>query len=341
MVCNNIAILFGGNTDEHEISISSTKYIYNILVKSQKDFNIKLFYFNNDNQIFQVTYNNIKNNSVILEKAKKITLNKLISILKNKIVFPVNYGRCAEDGKLYALMEMYNIDTLGGPYNSYVLTFDKVFTKYYLLSRNFLTIPYKHYNLMELSIHEIIDDIIHTFKNKAVILKPRFNGSSIGISLINTKDKKEIEKAILKVKQVDKYLISEEFISNAREFQIALIKSLGKYYKSQIVEFTSKSDFLTYEEKNTSFSTMKSIYCPQNIANIREKIEKNAIEIMNELQLKNFVRLDFLYDGSKLYINEISPMFGLSKKSGFWELWRAKGYNDSETIDLILEEYTK
>jgi len=330
-----IAILFGGSSDEHIVSITSTKYLSELL----SNFQLEYYYFDSQNNIFKINVNQISDKSVN-DLTNPINLSDFISNLKNKIAFPINYGKCAEDGKLYAFLELYGIETIGGDYKSYSIAFDKLFTKYFLNAIKIKTPEFKHYSIQFTSKSEIIKDIQLSFK-KPIIFKPRSNGSSIGMTLIKELSENEIDNAIEEVLKFEKDIICEEFVENFKEYQIAVIQSNNDYFTSSVVEITCKSEFLTYEEKFNSNSTVKYIPLPETEKDLFSQIEIISIEIMKQLQLKHFLRMDFLYsqDNKTLYVNEISPMFGMTKESAFWKLWRAKGQNDLDTVNLILTNF--
>lgn len=330
-----IAILFGGSSDEHVVSITSTKYLSELL----SNFQLEYYYFDLQNNIYKISAIQIIDKSVI-GLSNPLNLSEFIENLKNKIAFPINYGKCAEDGKLYAFLELYGIETIGGDFKGYSIAFDKLFTKHFLNALQIKTPKYKHYSLQFLSKAEIIKDIQNSF-SKPIIFKPRSNGSSIGMTLVKQLSEKEIDNAIEEVLKFEKDIICEEFVENFKEYQIAVIQSNNDYFTSSVVELTCKSDFLTYEEKFNANSTVQYISIPETEKDLYSQMEKISIEIMKNLQLKHFLRMDFLYtqENNTLFVNEISPMFGMTKESAFWKLWRAKGQKDLETINKILNNF--
>jgi len=138
-----IALLFGGRTDEHDVSINSARYLGTLFQKL--NYPVSYYYFDRNNVPYKPTLEEI-HSSIDTTCRKSITLNDLIKELTTSVAFPLSFGRFAEDGKLYALLEMYQVPTLGGPYNSYVISFDKLFTKYFLCARNYPTLNYEHYS---------------------------------------------------------------------------------------------------------------------------------------------------------------------------------------------------
>lgn len=332
---NKIILLFGGSSDEHDISITSTKYVYSIL--SELNYNLDCIYFDIENKMYIAHFDN--STGLEINKIKEIGLTALIQMSKEAIVFPINYGKCAEDGKIYALLELYNIKTLGGPYNAYQLTFDKLFTKYFLTANNYGTPEYKFYTTDIQTKELIIEDITNSF-SKPVIIKPRANGSSIGINLVKEIKSQHIAKAIENTLKYENDLICEEFISNFREFQVSVIQYKDNYEVSKVVELTSNSEFLDYNEKFSKNNSLKYHFENSDFPFISE-MKQQSIEIMKLLKIRHFVRMDFIVDtqNNRLLINEISPMFGLIEQGAFWKLWRATGYTDHEVFKNVLSDF--
>lgn len=334
-----VALLFGGNSDEHTISITSTHYISEIL--KSMGFPVECYYFDYENNIFIIEQNDVSIAKTVKNLSTPLELTNFIQLIKDKIVFPINYGKCAEDGKLYAFLELYDIPSIiGGSYKSYALSFDKIFTKYFLNALKIDTPRYKSYSLNFQKKAEIVNDILKTFSTP-IIIKPRSNGSSIGVSLVRLLNQFNVEKAIEGAAQYDIDLICEEFVENFREFQVAIIQSKTDFIISKPLEIISKSDFLTYEEKFNSNSTINYLPLAEKDNLIVFAMQEISLKIMKELSLKHFLRVDFLYspNNNVLYVNEISPMFGMAKESAFWKLWRNSNQNDEITVELILKNF--
>jgi D-alanine-D-alanine ligase len=330
-----IALLFGGRTDEHEVSVNSARYLGHLFQKL--NYPVTYYYFDKDNIPYKIKFEEILS-TIDTTYIKSIALNDFIKELETGVAFPLGFGRFAEDGKLYALLEMYQVPTLGGPYNSYVISFDKLFTKYFLCARNYPTLNYKHYSFAQLTRSQIINQIKKDF-TPPIILKPRFNGSSIGISVVRTFKNNSLEESVDIIKTVDDDMLCEPFITPHREFQIGIIKQKDQVHFSEIGELVYDSEFLDIEEKFSVNSTCK-YQVPQSLSlSIINQVHSITKNIIQELQLNTYLRMDYLYNQNNdvLYVNEISPMFGLTEKSGFWQLWQLQKQSDLETLQMIID----
>lgn len=150
-----------------------------------------------------------------------------------------------------------------------------------------------------------------------------------------------IEQEVQKTAQYDTEIICEEFVEKFREFQISIIQSGTNFIVSNPLEIISNSDFLNYEEKFSSNSSIRYLPLLDKDNQLALTMRDIALKIFQELPLRHFLRVDFLFSptSNTLYVNEISPMFGMAKESAFWKLWRNTHQDDEMTLKLILNNF--
>ncbi len=345
----NIGLVFGGCSVEHEISVISALQAYHnyhgeryelIPIYLSKN---KEFYYGKD----LVDVKNYTNLPKLLKKCSQIQFKKknnktFIQAGFKKVeidaVWLVTHGNNCEDGTLYNYFNMLNIVCLGLDSFQGSISQDKSICKQ-LMQANKIK-QTKFFWVHTLQYNQNSDDVINQ-ANKIgypLIVKPAKLGSSVGIQICyndaNLID--AIEEAFI----YDTKVLVEEFIENAREFNISLLGDIEEYRVSAIEEVT-KNSFLSYDDKYNSHSKCKGMAGLNRIvpANIDVKLGQNIIQtakkVASILDTALCVRLDFLYDTEKkvLYFNEINNIPG----SLAFYLWEKVDLSFNALIESILD----
>lgn len=319
-----VVVLFGGNSFEHEISISSAKSILKNIDKSRYEV-IPIGIDKNNNWYF---YNDD------IEKLDNWTSNKIIKIdniieyLSNiDVVFNIIHGNTSEDGMLQGLFELFNIKYVGSNLLTNAICYDKEYTKVILEKYNIPTVPYHVlHNKKELSIINI---------TYPVIIKPCTSGSSIGINVAN--NKKELNKYVDEAFKYSKKVLIEKFIK-ARELECAILNINNKLHISTIGEIKYDSLFYDYNAKYISDS---KLIIPSNIDEIiSNKIKEYVKTIVKVLNIKGLSRIDFLYEEktNNIYLIEINTLPGFTNISMYPKLLEYDKIKYKKIITLLIED---
>lgn len=317
----NILIIFGGNSYEHEISCLSVNNILKNI--DQKKYQITLVGISKDNKWFLITdYNTIDKN---WEQLPKEEIKNIVDFLKKfDIVFPVMHGADGEDGKIQSFFELFNIKYIGSNSSASKNAMDKYLTKLICEKANIPQVPY-------LCIHK--NDKIPKNLEYPLIIKPANGGSSIGISIAH--NQKELLKGIRNAFNFDNNVIVEKFIK-CRELECAIVEN-KKLLVSTVGEIKSCHEFYDYEAKYVKES---NIIIPAKLKNktIKE-IQKLSKKIFKVLNLKDFSRIDFLYDeiNDIVYFNEVNTIPGFTNISMFPLLFKEQKLDFSKLITKIIE----
>ncbi|TKX30015.1 D-alanine--D-alanine ligase [Campylobacter estrildidarum] len=298
----NFAILFGGNSYEHEISIVSAVVLKKILKANLK------FIFCDEERKFYLIPNDKMNSKTFSTKAykkqKELTLRQKGFYSKNffnenKIeidcVINLIHGRDGEDGKVASLMEFFDIPFIGPRLEASVLSFNKEFTKLYAKNIGVKTLDY--YMLRKNS----NDNFMPNFPS---ILKPSRLGSSIGISIV--KNEKEFEYAKDVAFEFDTDIVVEDFKSNIKEYNLAGCMIENEFIFS-IIEEPKKKEFLDFEQKYLSFSGNNELMEADLSEELKTKLKDNFKKIYDPLFKGALIRCDFFVLNNEVYLNEINP----------------------------------
>lgn len=339
----NIAVIIGGESVEHEISlISGLQTILNLDKKKYKVFPI---YLTKDNEFIylkNITPDYFKNNYHLNKKTncyfKRInkTTYLIHKLKKHKIdcLIPVVHGKGAEDGTIQALSNILKLPSTSNSILQSSISQHKAITKKLLKSYNIRMLPY-----IELDKEQDIKKLnkINDTFNYPLIIKPTTLGSSIGIKTAH--DKNELLEAIKSAKAYDNTVIIEEKLTNFTEYNIACFSYKGTLNLSQIEEVKSNSEFLTFDDKyldgGLKETAKENRIIPANITeSLQKEIHSFTKTIYKTLNATGIIRIDYLFDKetNKLYFNEINTI------PGSLAFYLYKDYTFTQLLDLLIKD---
>ena len=342
-----IGIIFGGDSNEHYISISSAKTVFNALISKTNiaRFKVKAFYinkhgvwFDNDQSLKLLKENNNNETADKYQLFPKEEINFLnkIEFQSIDIWFPLLHGLNGEDGAIHGLLKFTQKPMVGGGILGSALGMDKI-----LMKKIFSHLEIPQVNYLAIQNHDLRDvnvknnlsvQIIEKLK-LPVFIKPANSGSSLGIS--KAKNKSEIIQALQKAWEIDSRIVVEEGL-NIRELECGIIGNL-KLSASEIGEVSYSADWYDYDSK---YSMDNKIIIPANIdSQISEQIKDIAIRSCRALNIYGFARVDFFLEkiSNKIFLNEINTIPGFTSKSMFPMLWNASGLNIDQLVAKLVD----
>jgi D-alanine-D-alanine ligase len=299
-----IAIVFGGISFEHEISIVSAIAMKDVL----KDELVYIF-LDENRDFYHIPTSTITSklfSSGEYKKSDTLTLKKdgfskkAMFGEKNldfDVVLNLTHGGDGEDGVLASLFEFNNIKFIGPRVEACSVSSNKFLTKGYASSCDVKTIDYKYFNSKD----EIKVD------NFPVIIKPTRLGSSIGVSIV--KSQSELQYALDVAFEFDTDIIIEPFINGIKEYNLAGCKVNGEFVFS-IIEEPAKADFLDFDKKYLDFSRTSKAQVANISDELQEKIKNSFESIYNTAFEGALIRCDFFVVDEEVFLNEINPIPG-------------------------------
>ncbi len=299
-----LALLFGANSFEHEISIVSAIALKKVL----KDELVYIFCdYNRDFYLIPTDKITAKRfSSSEYKKDKKIELKKEGFFQKTfmgekQIEFDtlVNliHGQDGEDGTISSLLSFYGISFIGPRTEASVISFNKLLTKLYA----------KEFGVKVLDFWTLgKNDSRDIELNYPVIIKPSRLGSSIGISIV--KHKEDLDYALDVAFEFDTQVVIEPFIQGIKEYNLAGCKS--DKYDFSIIEEPQKEEFLDFDKKYLDFSRTKRVNKAELSEELKIRIKESFIKLYEPLFAGSLIRCDFFVIEDEVYINEINPVPG-------------------------------
>ena len=292
-----VMLIYGGISSEREISIISSKGINDSL---------------------------LRNNYEVIRIDADEDLESQIKKHNPDVIFNGLHGTWGEDGKVQKIIELTNV-----PYTNSGIRASEIAMDKHKSSEIFTKINLNYPNTTLSSLKSIEDENI---MNYPYVLKPRNEGSSVGVGIIkNENDKK---KYVGQNKERDEILI-QEFIEG-KEIQVAVYGD----NKTGSIEIDPKNEFYDYESKYFDNGQTKHIIPPRITAQQIDFVEKLALEAHNALGCKGISRTDFILEKKSeiFYILEVNTQPGMTPTSLVPEIAKSKGTDFDELINWILND---
>ncbi len=307
-----ILILEGGNNEEHDVSLVTSREIQKIL---------------NQNKLkFKILRVNPKN------------FHKKIINYKNFFCINALHGPFGEDGQTQKILKKNKIPFSHSNIKSSNLCFNKSASKREIIKNKLMSPKFYLLNINDLNEKKLI-----TIKSrlKKFVIKPNRSGSSFGIKII--KNQKEFDNLISNIEEFKKELnnhkeiLIEEYISG-KELTVSTIKLDKKIHALAVTEIKSKNNFFDYKAKYSKGYAKHILPAKLNKINYA-KCLKFATKAHKLLGCNSLARTDFIFDTkkNKIFFLETNTQPGLTPISLLPEQAKYKGLPFSEIIFILIK----
>lgn len=330
-----VMLLFGGESSEHTVSISSARNVFAALDDTKYD--VILGYIDQagqwwllDNLSDQIDASNMPQLVPVLGRGSFMTIpdNELIT---PAVILPILHGANGEDGTVQGLARLMHIPIVGCDLTSSAVCMDKVLTKQLLEHDNIKTVPYVVHLSGEArpSFGQLSGQLGST-----LFVKPARSGSSVGVNKVSNDD--GLSAALSTAHKHDTKVLIEKAIV-ARELEIAVLGSGSNARVSSVGEIKPDRDFYSFESKY-DVTSQTQVVIPADIpAELGENIKAVAARVYRVLGCTGLARIDFfLSDDNILYVNEINTLPGFTSISMYPKLWRQDGLTYGRLIDSLI-----
>jgi D-alanine-D-alanine ligase len=305
-----VAVLYGGRTGEHEISLRSAESVIAALDPGKYD--VSRIFIGKDGRWMP--------RAIQPEPGSNPDID---------VVFPVLHGTFGEDGTLQGLLELAELPYVGPGVMASACAMDKEMTKRVLAASGIPVVDYL------VQYRGALDPAACEARfGYPVFVKPANLGSSVGIT--KAKNRLELEAALSLAAEFDSKVVVERGI-DGREFECAV---LGNRSRSAAVpcEIRPQREFYDYEAKYIENTTQ--IDLPARLdAEKTAEIQQLAIATCEALEAEGMARVDFLMERStgRLYVNEPNTIPGFTSISMYPKMWEYSGLPYSQLLDRLIE----
>ena len=344
-----IGLIFGGNSNEHEVSISSAKTVFQAFNSeiNKERFTVKAFYRNKygdwldsdiSEKILIGEIENYKTNKQEIFNQEKINFLDGIEFQNIDVWFPLLHGFNGEDGSIHGLIRFTKKPLVGCGIIGSALGMDKILMKTIFSNLKLPQVNYLVFQNEDLDDEEVQNKLISQILKKLnfpVFVNPSNSGSSLGISKVIDQSEVELLKALEKAWKIDQRILVEEGL-DVREIECGIMGS-SKLLTSEVGEVIYEADWYDY---NSKYNLDNKITIPANVdSKITKQIKEIAIQSCKALNIFGFARVDFFLEKSsnKVLLNEINTIPGFTKNSMFPMLWKASGLKIEQLVAKMVD----
>ncbi|HET8523352.1 MAG TPA: D-alanine--D-alanine ligase family protein [Thermomicrobiales bacterium] len=355
-----VAILFGGQSDEHDVSLRSAETIMNVI----------------DGDKYEVTPIGITREGRWLaggDPMAQLAASSPLFAMKDgetrdgygtssavatvaggdvvpsvfagnaDVVFPVLHGPCGEDGTVQGMLELAGIPYVGAGVLGSAVAMDKAMTKTILDQAGLPQAPWRllfrrDWEREPGAVAEWIADAV----GYPCFVKPANMGSSVGITKVH--DPSELATGIGAAARLDRRIVIEQAV-DCREFEVAVLGN-DEPIASVAGEVVPCNEFYDYNAKYVD--DRSELIIPADLeGKTMVQLQELAVDAFRALDLSGMARVDFFLDRTNdhIYVNEVNTIPGFTSISMYPRLWEATGIPLAELVDrligLALERHTQ
>jgi len=309
-VKTRVAIVYGGRSGEHEISLRSAESIMKAMDRSKYEV---IEYFISKEGKWQPK-------PILPEPGVHPEID---------VVFPVLHGTFGEDGTVQGLLELADLPYVGAGVLASSLSMDKDLMKRVCHESGLSVVEYLTLTRGSLDTAKVVSRLPFP-----MFVKPANLGSSVGISKVH--DRAGLEKAVALAAEYDRKIIVERGIEG-REFECSVLGN-QEPQASFPCEVLPSREFYDYEDKyllDQAKTQLPADLAPEKTAELR----RLAVECYRAVECEGMARVDFLMERAtgQLYINEINTIPGFTSISMYPKMWEYTGLAYPKLIDRLIE----
>jgi len=332
----HVAVLFGGRSGEHEVSLMSARSVLSVL----------------DPAKYQVTQIGITHEGKwltgedVLGRFENGNLNGLEHfvlspdpsdpLITADVFFPVLHGTFGEDGTLQGLFELADVAYVGAGVVGSSVGMDKGVFKDVMIANNIPVV-----NMMVVLRAEIENDMSSLIERAEKIgeyplfTKPANLGSSVGVTKCSNRS--DLQEGLMEAASFDRRVLIQKGVKNVREIEVSVLGN-AEPVASVCGEVLPSREFYSYESKYVDGTSGLLIPAPLP-DEVSECIREYAVRAYKAIDCAGMARVDFFVekDTNKVYLNELNSIPGFTKISMYPKLWEASGLPYPKLVDRLIE----
>ena len=345
----HVAVLFGGRSGEHEVSLMSARSVLSVL----------------DPAKYEVTQVGITHEGTwltgtdVLEKFENNKTDGLIPVLVSPdpsergiyimegisglkkwsdidVYFPVLHGTFGEDGTLQGLFELADVAYVGAGVVGSSVGMDKGIFKDVMIANHIPVV-----DMMVVLRAEIENDMLSVIEKAEKVsdyplfTKPANLGSSVGVTKCSNRS--DLQEGLMEAALFDRRILIQKGLKNAHEIEVSVLGN-DEPVASVCGEVLPSREFYSYESKYIDGTSGLLIPAPLP-DEISECIREYAVRAYKAIDCAGMARVDFFLekDTNRIYLNELNSIPGFTKISMYPKLWEASGLSYQKLVDRLIE----
>lgn len=348
-----VAVLFGGRSGEHEVSLMSARSVLAALDAEryeviQVGITLDGNWLTGANTLEAFERKDFSDLASVIPPTEPASLQslyivrvtktggKLETIASVDVFFPVLHGPFGEDGTLQGLLELADVAYVGAGVAGSSVGMDKGIFKDVMRA---IGIPIVDSLLvLRTEIENDINSVIAKVERMGAypfFAKPANLGSSVGISKCNTRS--DLGEGLMEAARFDRRIVVEHGVGNVREIEVSVLGNEDPQ-TSVCGEVLPSREFYSYESKYID-GTSGLIIPAQLPAEVSDKIREYAVRAYKAIDCAGMARADFFVNGetNQIYLNELNTLPGFTSISMYPKLWQASGLTYPQLVDRLIE----
>lgn len=347
-----VAVLFGGRSGEHDVSLMSARSVLSVLDPeryevTQIGITLDGEWFTGENAIESFEQGNAKKlNRVVLPgdpshatayewKATEHgeVLHKLADI---DVFFPVLHGPFGEDGTIQGLFEMADVAYVGAGVAGSSVGMDKGIFKDVMRANGIPIVD--SILVLRAEIENEMDAVIakaEAMGTYPLFTKPANLGSSVGISKCNSRS--DLAEGLMDAARFDRRILIESGVKDVREVEVSVLGNENPE-ASVCGEILPSREFYSYESKYIDGTSGLLIPSPLP-EEVSAEIREYAIRAYKAIDCAGMARADFFVEKetNRIFLNELNTLPGFTSISMYPKLWQASGLAYPQLVDRLIE----
>lgn len=343
-----VAVLFGGRSGEHEVSLMSARSVLDALRRDRYEVLevgiTKEGVWLMGDDVWQALHEGRTDGLTPVALLPDPTRPGLYAlrdgglerVAEVDVVFPVLHGTFGEDGTLQGLLEMADLAYVGSGVVGSAVGMDKGVFKAVMQAHFLPVVPYLVFTRRE--VEETLDEVISRCEALApypLFVKPANLGSSVGVTKADTRD--DLVAGLHLAARYDRRIVVEQGVPNAREIEVSV---LGNEAPEASVpgEIRPGDVFYSYEAKYLDDSS--ELIIPARLSKEEtERVRALAVAAYQACDLAGMARVDFLLDpqSGAFFVNEVNTIPGFTQISMYPKLWEASGLPYPDLLDRLID----
>ena len=345
----HVAVLFGGRSGEHEVSLMSARSVLSVL----------------DANRYEVTQIGITHEGIwltgenVLEKFESNTVDELLPVIVSPdpsekgifvlegisglrrwsdvdVFFPVLHGTFGEDGTIQGLFELADVAYVGAGVVGSAVGMDKGIFKEVMRANDIPVV--ESVLVLRSEIEKDMDAVIkkaETMGAYPLFAKPANLGSSVGVT--KCRNRSDMQEGLMEAMSFDRRVLIERGVGNVREIEVSVLGN-DEPVASICGEVIPSREFYSYESKYIDGTS--GLQIPAELpAETAEQIRQYAVRAYKLIDSAGMARVDFFVerDTNRIYLNELNTIPGFTQISMYPKLWQASGLPYHKLVDRLIE----
>jgi D-alanine-D-alanine ligase len=341
----SVAIVFGGQSSEHEVSLQSARNVINAIDRNL--YELTLIGIDKGGRWLRFEEADYLVNPTDPAKIRLSTSGRLLALLPGShggqfvevesahelpridVVFPLIHGAFGEDGSIQGLLRLLAIPFVGPDVLGSAACMDKDVTKRLLRDAGIAVAPFEVVRRGQVPVFATLAERL----GLPLFVKPASQGSSVGVSKVS--DEAGFNAALALAFEFDHKVLIEQGIVG-REVECAV---LGNHQAEVSVcgEVIANDEFYAYDTKYLNDGQARIAIPAQLAPQVSEQVREVALHAYRILECAGLARVDFFVtDAAAIIINEVNTIPGFTSISMYPKLWQATGLSYPALIERLI-----